>query len=1397
MRIVVDLQGAQTTASKNRGIGRYTLALAQALHRNAREHEVLFTLNGLFADTIDPIRALLDDQVPQETIRVYTAPGPVAMGDPANHWRRKSAELVREAFLASLRPDMVVATSVFEGLGDDAITSVGLLGRTIPTAVVLYDLIPLLNPKIYLADPMVAEWYEGKVDHLRRADLLLAISESSRLDGIRCLGVPPAQAVTISTAADAHFRPRKLAAAREKEIRERYGLTRPFVMYTGGIDFRKNIEGLIRAYAKLPRRLRQAHQLAIVCSIQPPTRAALQSLAADCGLGADELVLTGFVPEKDLLALYNLCQAFAFPSWHEGFGLPALEAMCCGRAVIAANTSSLPELIGREDALFDPHSQPSITAKLERVLTDSDFRHALERHGLLQSQRFSWDATARRALAAFEQWQAQQGSARPRVASTPVRPRLAYVSPVPPERTGIADYSAELLPELARHYEVDVVTPQETVSVPWTPAAPIRSPAWFEANAHRFDRVLYHFGNSQFHAHMFELLEKFPGAVVLHDFFLGHIAEHRGNLAGAAESWPATLYREHGYPALLDLQEGPVADLPWKYPCNQRVLSSAVGVIVHAEHSRRLARQRYGPEAGADWSVIPLLRTPAHEVDRAAARSALGIDPQAFVVCSFGMLGPGKLNHRLLGAWTDSSLAKETACHLFFVGENPPNEYGERIEDQIADAGRSARIRITGWADMARFRLYLAAADVGVQLRTMSRGETSAAVLDCMNHGLATIVNANGSMADLPEDCVLKLPDEFTDDELAQALERLWRDPGLRERLAQRARERILESHAPRDCADQYVQAIESFYWRAATGPEGLAKAVGRVVPTSEDPQAWAKLALCVMHSITPALTERQLLVDVSELVQRDSKSGIQRVVRSILSELLRHPPPGYRVEPVFTGEVEGDYRYARRFTARFLDMAEDLLEDGPIEFRAGDVFLGLDLQHFVVTRQQAFYQRLRDAGASVYFVVYDLLPVLLDDAFPPAMYELHRRWLEALSRTDGVVCISRSVAGEMLAWLASNAPPRQRPFRVGYFHLGADIEASLPTSFLPDDAEAVLSRLEAAPTFLMVGTVEPRKSYAQALGAFESLWAAGRDVNLVIVGQQGWMVEELAERLRAHSQLGRRLFWLKGISDEYLERVYAASACLISASLGEGFGLPLIEAAKHELPILARDLPVFREVGGEHATYFEGEEPHALAAAVEAWLALHAKGGARPSIDLPWLTWAESTRQLLDVIVGGQWLAHWIHDGAYRYVGADQRLLSIVGKRRNRELHTSGTEGHLLYGPYAPLPAGRYRVRIRGEARALGHPAPRADVAVRRAKHVLAECTIHATVSPKVLAEMDIDLDTPAQDLEVRLWVPADADLTVNCLELVPRSVLEKEYEGEADEVAPAVAVHAVTNAA
>ena len=205
MRIVVDLQGAQTE-SRYRGIGRYSLSFTRALLQHSSEHEFWVILNGRFTEAIDFIEGQLADVLPRSRIRVFDAPSNIAKRTTSSTQMAAAAEIIREAFLADLKPDLVLITSLFEGYLDDAVTSIGLLSDVrVPTAVVHYDLIPAVREG-YINSTEYAEFYQGKLASLKQADLLLAISEHSRSEVTGFLDLPADRVINISAAVDERFR---------------------------------------------------------------------------------------------------------------------------------------------------------------------------------------------------------------------------------------------------------------------------------------------------------------------------------------------------------------------------------------------------------------------------------------------------------------------------------------------------------------------------------------------------------------------------------------------------------------------------------------------------------------------------------------------------------------------------------------------------------------------------------------------------------------------------------------------------------------------------------------------------------------------------------------------------------------------------------------------------------------------------------------------------------------------------------------------------------------------------------------------------------------------------------------------------------------------------------------
>lgn len=402
MRIIIDLQGAQTE-SRYRGIGRYVTSLAKALIRNGSQHEFFILLNGLFAETIQSIRLQFEDVLPQSQILVWYAPGPVNGYSQASLGRREIAELIRNDFIQALQPDALYISSLFEG--SDAVVNVPKESVDYQIGVTFYDLIPLLNPDQYfLGNPQFKDYYFEKIDCLKRADTLFAISEFSRREALEHLELEASLVVNVSTASDDNIMSSNASAHQDiNDLLARLKISKPFVLYTGGGDGRKNLPRLAQAFAGLPREFRKKYQLVMAGRMLAVQAKEIEQAAEDAGLDIEEdLVMTGYVIDADLQQLYRHCQLFVFPSWHEGFGLPALEAMQCGAVVVAAGNTSLPEVLNFESALFDPMDVDQMMQKIAYGLEDETFRKTFLEHAKIQSKLFSWDISARRLLDEFE-----------------------------------------------------------------------------------------------------------------------------------------------------------------------------------------------------------------------------------------------------------------------------------------------------------------------------------------------------------------------------------------------------------------------------------------------------------------------------------------------------------------------------------------------------------------------------------------------------------------------------------------------------------------------------------------------------------------------------------------------------------------------------------------------------------------------------------------------------------------------------------------------------------------------------------------------------------------------------------------------------------------------------------
>jgi len=401
VRIVLDLQACQT-GSRMGGIGRYAMALTKAMIQLPRDHEFYVVLNSLYPDTIQSVRRELINLLPPDRIKTITYVGPVAEAGPENKIRYKVAELTRENYIRELKPDVIFITSLFEGLYEEAVTSVGRLTDAERTVAILYDLIPLAEREKYLSQDFVYDWYRSKTAYLEEAGLSLSISAYSREEGVELLDLPSDKVVNISSAVDKKFKPVEVSDAEAAALRKKFGIRNRFLMFTGSFDQRKNHEFLIKAFASLPNDLRTDFQLVMVGNGWDGAYNHLYSIGEQCGLTRQDIIFPGHVTDLELLQFYNQCALFVFPSLREGFGLPVLEAMRCGAVAIGSNVTSIPEVIGCEQALFDPYKVESIRDKIVECLTDDALYERLKAHAATQAAGFSWERSATIALDAIE-----------------------------------------------------------------------------------------------------------------------------------------------------------------------------------------------------------------------------------------------------------------------------------------------------------------------------------------------------------------------------------------------------------------------------------------------------------------------------------------------------------------------------------------------------------------------------------------------------------------------------------------------------------------------------------------------------------------------------------------------------------------------------------------------------------------------------------------------------------------------------------------------------------------------------------------------------------------------------------------------------------------------------------
>lgn len=364
--MALGVQGAQTHTSAGRGLERYVLDQTRALIEHRPEH--------LLQLSYDPALPL------PQSLAALAGPVPLVPSDRAPE---------------PGGPHVYHVLSPFELVGLDRVWPAWAQATEVALVVTLHDLIPLIFRDVYLEDPHLRKWYLPRLELVRNSDAVVAISESAAEDAQRLLYVPRDRLFVSGEDAASVFRP----AAVDPPLIP--GIRPGFVLAVGGLDVRKNIPRLIEAYAGLAADLRERHQLVLAGTWLPAERRDLERLVRRHGVRLD-VALAGRLSDPELVAAYQACRLFVMPSIYEGFGLPVLEAMRCGAAVIVADSSSLRELVPLAEARFDPLSTPALGLSLTRALSDEAFHDRLRQASAETASRYSWSGASEVVARAHE-----------------------------------------------------------------------------------------------------------------------------------------------------------------------------------------------------------------------------------------------------------------------------------------------------------------------------------------------------------------------------------------------------------------------------------------------------------------------------------------------------------------------------------------------------------------------------------------------------------------------------------------------------------------------------------------------------------------------------------------------------------------------------------------------------------------------------------------------------------------------------------------------------------------------------------------------------------------------------------------------------------------------------------
>jgi glycosyltransferase involved in cell wall biosynthesis len=747
--VVIDLRCLQDPNYAGRGVGRHALALLRRAPASLR-------LVGLTDADLPPLSPEARDTVEVVSTNTYaaglagtqtSAPACLVMMSPMTH---------DPLFVARLLSD-----------------------PTLLRAAVVYDFIPRRHPERYLPGPAERLSYATALRWLARCDVFAPISRRTARDLHELLGISEGAITVTGCALDPAFE----GAARD--LRPRH------LLVVGGGDPRKNPEVVIRAHARSPMMQKGAGiPLVVAGSYSEADAQAFRSIAVEAGGRRELLEVPGHVPDPALVQLHSYALAVVTASRDEGFSYPVIEGMAAGLPCLVSDIPAHAELVTDPSCRFSADDDAALCQKLEQAVLDADWRSAV-----LARQADVWPRYRAEAVAA-RFWDAilQRLEARAPTVLRGGRPRVALLSPLPPDRSGVADYTAATCTELGRLVDLHVFT-TTAHPTPLRNVATIRPLGALPHLSPDFDRVISVVGNSHFHFRIFELLLRYGGACIAHDArllgFYHYLIGPKRALAVASEELRRVVTEE-------ELKRWSDDEATLEALFLGEIAQSATPTIVHSPVTARMFGDRYGiAPAYLPFSIYrPWRAEELIQERRTTARARLGLQPDEVAIATFGAVHHSKAHEECVWA-LEILRGWGIPASLHFVGEfNRHSNAAPGLLALVAKLGLQCHVRLfEDFVSEQTYRDYLVGADLAIQLRTYGFGGLSGALLDCAAAGLPAVANTSLAAAIGVPDYVRSIPDPISPLLVAEALADL-QDSGLAKERPEKARRAFSEQRS-------------------------------------------------------------------------------------------------------------------------------------------------------------------------------------------------------------------------------------------------------------------------------------------------------------------------------------------------------------------------------------------------------------------------------------------------------------------------------------------------------------------------------------------------------------------------------------------------------------------------